>query len=75
MNNEWNSIETAPESGEFLVRGGTLEGELGLMGDFMDGIYTVAHVERGAIDKANFFICNSCGYASWINNPTEWKPI
>lgn len=69
MNNEWKPIDTAPASGEFLVRGGQLESEL-----YAPDPYTVAHVERH-VEQDYFPVCNTVVYSAWVKNPTEWKPI
>lgn len=69
MDNEWKPIETAPASGEFLVRGGLLQTELGDIDE-----YTVAHVNAGPMIFL-YPVCNVCGYSVWVLDPTEWKSI
>ncbi|SDZ49477.1 hypothetical protein SAMN05421547_12876 [Delftia lacustris] len=65
----WQPIETAPLSGEFLVTGGTLVGR-----SAEDRPNTgVAHVER--TEDGRFEIVNADYYSPQVVNPSKWHEL
>lgn len=66
---EWQSIETAPRDGKFLVRDGTWHGEVASTPKLSD----VAIVERS--DGGAFEVSDTDYYTAYITNPTGWMPL
>lgn len=67
---EWQPIETAPALGEFYVRGGVIENELGVQ---------FGRAESKAVKREDEkFVClmpYDYDIKEWVVSPTEWCPI
>ena len=75
---QWQPIETAPESGPFLVYGGLLGGDLF---DDVENLEVVKVSGRYA-DSINFKksdavfeVADADYYGVWVVNPTHWMPL
>lgn len=75
---EWQPIETAPESGPFLVYGGMFRSELYADSKTREAVkvsgrapYIMFH-NKGEI---LFYVADANYHEVWVVNPTHWMPL
>lgn len=75
---QWQPIETAPESGPFLVYGGMFRSELYADSKTREAVkvsgrapYTMSH-NKGEI---LFYVADADYHDVWVVNPTHWMPL
>ena len=66
---KWQSIETAPKDGKFLVRDGVWYGE-GAPESKLSDVALVQRENGGAFD-----VSDTNYYSAYIFNPTGWMPL
>jgi len=65
----WQPIETAPEGGRFLVKGGEWRGEWSPR----EPIAGAVMIDR--ISGGDFYVADTEGYLPIIEGPTDWRPL
>ncbi|HBN92218.1 MAG TPA: hypothetical protein DD397_06615 [Hyphomonas sp.] len=66
---EWQPIKTAPQHGEYLVRGGHWEGEVNGPDYDEIGPWLVQ------ASPGRFVVKGTDAYSAWVNEPTEWAKV
>lgn len=67
----WQSIETVPKNGSYLVCGGILHSELG-----EPVANVIAKVEGKSYSGENCYtVADGCYYETWVDSPTHWMPL
>ena len=66
---EWQPISTAPNHGEYLVKGGYWEGEINGVDVDQSGPWMVE------ASPGQYLIKGTDTYAAWVVEPTHWAKV